>query len=110
VSKIECRRPRPVWPAGCPQLCLGAMMFGDQTDEAASRAIIASAREAVSELYRHRRRLRRRQIPNRSVRAVPSELSVTAASVATKVGFLPDPHAAGRSQSLTQELDASGRQ
>ncbi len=44
-------------PLKVSALCLGTMMFGDQTDAAEARAIIADARDAGRQLHRHCRRL-----------------------------------------------------
>ncbi|HSV82970.1 MAG TPA: aldo/keto reductase [Ramlibacter sp.] len=70
-------------------LCLGAMMFGDQADEAASRGIIASARDAgvnfidTADAYAAGRSER---IVGEAVKAERDRWVV-----ATKVGFMPDP-------------------
>jgi aryl-alcohol dehydrogenase-like predicted oxidoreductase len=70
-------------------LCLGAMMFGDQTDEAASREIIASARAAgvnfidTADAYAGGRSER---IVGAAVKAERDRWVI-----ATKVGYLPDP-------------------
>jgi aryl-alcohol dehydrogenase-like predicted oxidoreductase len=70
-------------------LCLGAMMLGDQTDEADSRSIIASAREAgvnfidTADAYS----------AGRSEKFVGEAIKIDRDRwvIATKVGFLPDP-------------------
>ncbi|HSW16493.1 MAG TPA: aldo/keto reductase [Ramlibacter sp.] len=70
-------------------LCLGAMMFGEQTDEAASRDIIANAREAgvnfidTADAY----------AAGRSERIVGAAVQAERDRwvIATKVGFMPDP-------------------
>lgn len=70
-------------------LCLGAMMFGDQADEAASRGIIAAAREAgvnfidTADAY----------VAGKSERIVGAAVKPERDRwvVATKVGYLPDP-------------------
>jgi aryl-alcohol dehydrogenase-like predicted oxidoreductase len=70
-------------------LCLGAMMFGDQADEAASREIIASARAAgvnfidTADAYAGGRSER---IVGAAVKAERDRWVI-----ATKVGYLPDP-------------------
>ncbi|QDL38636.1 aldo/keto reductase [Rhodoferax sediminis] len=70
-------------------LCLGAMMFGDQTDESVSRSIIASAREAgvnfidTADAYAAGKS---EQIIGGAVKAERDRWVV-----ATKVGFLADP-------------------
>jgi aryl-alcohol dehydrogenase (NADP+) len=70
-------------------LCLGAMMFGDQADEAASRGLIASAREAgvnfidTADAYAAGKSER---IVGEAVKAERDRWVI-----ATKVGFMPDP-------------------
>ena len=70
-------------------LCLGAMMFGDQADEAASRGIIANAREAgvnfidTADAYAGGKSER---IVGAAVKAERDRWVI-----ATKVGYLPDP-------------------
>ena len=71
------------------QLCLGAMMFGNQTDEATSRSVIASARDAglnfidTADVYADGRS---EQIVGNAIHAERDRWVV-----ATKVGFLADP-------------------
>lgn len=70
-------------------LCLGAMMFGDQADEEASRSIIASARDAglnfidTADAY----------AAGKSERVVGEAVKAERDRwvIATKVGFFPDP-------------------
>src|SRR4051794_29148328 len=69
-------------------LCLGAMMFGDQTDEPAALGIIAAAKEAgvnfidTVDAYAAGRS---EQIVGRAVKADRARWVV-----ATKVGYFPD--------------------
>jgi aryl-alcohol dehydrogenase (NADP+) len=70
-------------------LCLGAMMFGDQTDETGSRGIIASARDAgvnfidTADVYAGGKSER---IVGQAVKAERDRWVI-----ATKVGYLADP-------------------
>ena len=70
-------------------LCVGAMMFGDQTDEEASRSIVAHAREAgvnfidTADAYAAGKSER---IVGEAVKAERDRWVI-----ATKVGFLADP-------------------
>jgi aryl-alcohol dehydrogenase (NADP+) len=70
-------------------LCLGAMMFGDQTDEAAARAIIANAREAGVNFIDTADAYAAGQSERIVGAAVKAERDRWV--IATKVGYLRDP-------------------